>query len=842
MPQRKKSSQTRHLASRVLHHVMHVLSEQDGYVDKSEVERRIVADLEFSDWEMDASGKSARPRWKNALWHTTDAVKSGFMTKSRGRWRITPEGRKALDAGPDALFEAAEAGYRVWAAGREDSGATSRERSRRAEQNRAKAHIFRDGLRLLERAPGRTLEFDALLNRLPALLPEDLREQLESASSDQFDFSYRVFGRAARSNWIERGGGRWTLTDRGVSALGEWQDPVELWRKAREVGGAVEVRERIPYLGSVADFANVPQALYRSQSATIGQLVGDIERGTMALPDIQRPFVWKNTKVRDLLDSLFRGFPFGFLLTWKNPVEVTTRRIGESDGGKVLPHALVIDGQQRLTSLYAVLTGEHVFDESFRRRRIRIGFHPLQGTFAVADATLKRNPEWLADVSAVFTDQMGALSVLRGYMERLREAREITPEHERAAEGNIQRLVNLRNLTVNVLEIGVEAAEEQVAEIFVRINSKGQNLRQADFILTLLAVFWEEGRERLEDFSRSCLVPDPDGKPSPFNRVLFPGPDDLVRVNVAVGHRRARLSAAYEILRGKDPKSGVVTEEARAANLEGLAKAQEQVLGVNNWHEFLKTLSAAGYRHRRLIQSTVTSLYAYSLFLIGRGGLQVPLDQLRRVIGRWYTMSVITGRYVGGSSESAMEEDLGRLRGVVDADTFVERLENAMTSELTNDFWEVTLPSRLESSNVRTLSPFFAAQAVLGAKALYSSLTIGELLDPLRASTKEDLEVHHLFPKGWLKRNGVDSPRDYNQVANLALLEWSANIDVSDEAPGDYAPRLLARVPQGEVSVMHRLHALPAEWWKMSYPDFLRARRVELAAIIRRAFDRIGGE
>jgi hypothetical protein len=677
-----------------------------------------------------------------------------------------------------------------------------------------------------------------LFAKLHAQLSEDNQQLLDESAEDDISYSYQIFGRAAGAGWIERELGRWTLTERGVAALEEWQEPLELYQRARQVAGVGGDRERIPYLGSVRDFARVPQALYRSQTATIGQLVGDLEQGTLALPDIQRPFVWKNTKVRDLLDSLFRGFPFGFLLTWKNPVEVRAKRIGEGSE-KVLPHALVIDGQQRLTSLYAVLTGRSVLDNNFKKRRIQIGFHPLQGVFKVADAALRRNPEWLDDVSAVFTESMGALSVLQGYLERLRAAREITDEHQRAAESNIQRLVNLRHVQVNLLEIGVEAEEEQVAEIFVRINSKGQNLRQADFILTLLAVFWEEGREALEDFARACLVPDAEGRPSPFNRLLAPGPDDLVRVDVAVGHRRARLSAAYEILRGKDPKTGVVTDEARKANLQQLGDAQSRVLDVNNWHEFLKTLAVAGYRHPRLIQSTITALYSYSFFLIGRDHVGVKLEELRRVIARWYTMATVTGRYVGGSSESSMEEDLSRLRDVEDASTFVERLEAAMASELTNDFWTVTLPSRLESSSVRSLAPFFAAQGVIGAKALYSNLTVAELLDPLRASTKQDLEVHHLFPKAWLKKNGYDSPREYNQVANLALLEWAANIDVGDEAPTDYAPRLMARIPDAEQMQMHANHALPESWWEMPYEDFLEERRVALADVVRRAFERL---
>lgn len=572
MADRNRPSPTRALAMRVLYHIHKVLAESDGFVRKTEVEQRLLSDLEFSDWETAPAGKTGRPRWRNTFWYTTDAVKAGFLQKSRGRWKITEEGRRVLERGPEALLDAAIQGYRDFQANKDD---TEDDSSNAGLGAPARGQILRDGLKLLERTAGRSLPWEALLNRLPSLLPEDLTEQLDAHDSEWVrNYGYRTFHRATRAGWLDRNAGQWSLTESGVRALQEWPESKELWQKAKQAAGTSSEKERIPYLGSTADLGRVPQALYRSQSATISQLVGDIQQGTLALPDIQRPFVWKNTKVRDLLDSLFRGYPFGFILTWKNPVEASTKQIGAGPKGGALPHALVIDGQQRLTSLFAVLSGHAIVDDNFKERHIRIGFHPIQGAFAVADAALQNNPEWLPDVSLVFTDRMGALSVVRAYLDRLKTAREITPDHERAIEANIQRLVNLTNLPVSVLEIGVDAEEEQVAEIFVRINSKGQNLRQADFILTLLAVFWEEGREALEDFSRACQIPSADGRASPFNHKLRPGPDDLIRVGIAVGHRRARLSAAYQILRGKDTRTGVITDEARHKNIGKLEDAQ----------------------------------------------------------------------------------------------------------------------------------------------------------------------------------------------------------------------------------------------------------------------------
>ncbi len=840
MDSNQQASRTRVLATKVLHHVLKVLAESDGFVTRADVVASLKSDLEYSEWELAETEKAGTPRWRNALWYTADAVKAGFMEKSRGKWRITQDGREALETQtPEQILATVSKAYQEWyesqQADEDDNGTSEQAPS-------VKGQILRHGMVVLAHAPDLTLAWEEVFKRAQRQIPEDILESLVAYDPDWPNhYGYRVFHNASRAGWVIRSAGTWTLTQAGVQALKEWPDPGELVKKAKQAASSNPEKEKLPYLGKVSDFSTIPPTLYQVHTASVGHLVSEINQGTLALPDIQRPFVWKNAKVRDLLDSMFRGFPFGFFLTWKSPESVASRTVGVNKSNSILPNALVIDGQQRLTSLFAVITGHPVIDSDFRERKIHIAFHPIRGIFDVTNPAIRKNPEWLPDVSLVFTEQMGALAVVRKYLERLESSREIDDDHRRVAEQNISRLVNLANVHVNVLQIGSSADEEQVAEIFVRINSKGQNLRQADFILTLLAVFWEQGREDLEDFARACRQPTADGRPSPFNHKLHPGPDDLVRVAVAVGHRRAKLSAAYQVLRGKDLKTGEITPQTRDDNITILEKAQTQVLSVANWQEYLKVLSGAGYRHKKLLQSEITALYAYSLFLIGRVEIGVPLPDLRRLIGRWFMMSTVTGRYVGGPSESMMEEDLARLRDVTNAEGYHQALEHAMATELTNDFWEVTLPSRLESSNTRTLASFFAAQSVLGAKALFSQLSVAELLDPSIQSTKEDLEYHHLFPKGWLRKNGVKSPKEYNQIANLGLLEWSANIEVSDEDPAKYAPRLEKRLnmEESEVQEMYRMHALPRGWWTLDYFEFLEKRRVAMAGLIRGAFEKI---
>src|SRR5690606_12822918 len=210
------------------------------------------------------------------------------------------------------------------------------------------------------------------------------------------------------------------------------------------------------------------------------------------------------------------------------------------------------------------------------------------------------------------------------------------------------------------LELARNITEEQVAEVFVRINSKGKSLNQSDFILTLMSVFWDEGRRELEEFCRKARVPS-QGAASPYNHYILPEPDQLLRVSIALGFKRARLHYVYSILRGKDLESGTFSDRRREEQFKILQEAQAATLDLTSWHEFFLAIRAAGYPGGRLISSKNNLLYTYAFFLIGRNEYGVPPKELRRVIARWFFMCCLTGRYTG-SPESTMEFDLARLR------------------------------------------------------------------------------------------------------------------------------------------------------------------------------------
>ena len=571
----------------------------------------------------------------------------------------------------------------------------------------------------------------------------------------------------------------------------------------------------------------------------LSNLLHYLDIGDIGLPDIQRPFVWSNAKVRDLFDSMYRGFPVGYFLFWENGQTNGAKQIGVGHKAHSAPSRLIVDGQQRLTSLYAVFRGKRVLDEDYRERKIEIAFCPRTGAFEVADAAIKRDPEWIPNISELWASGNSSFKMVKGFLKTLEVKSELSEDEEEQISHNLDRLFDLQKYPFTALEIASTVDEEQVADIFVRINSEGVKLNQADFLLTLLSVFWDQGRTELEQFCRrSRQPPAASGQASPFNHFIEPDPDQMLRVSVALGFSRGRLKSVYQVLRGKDLETGQFSSEHRDAQFKVLQQAQAKVLDLTCWHQFLSALVGAGFRSGEMISSQNALLYAYAVYLIGRTQCRVPEHQLQKVIGRWFFFASLTGRYTS-SPESVMDGDLNRLRGVGDADRFVAVLDELIGNQLTGDFWTTTLPAALNSSSARNpeLFAYVAAQNRLNAPVLFSHKKVSELLDPALRTKKKSLERHHLFPRAWLEREGEQDRKIINQMANYALLEWPENIDISDTPPSQYVPKIRERFSTEEWQRMQELHALPEGWEQMAYADFLVERRKRMADIVRRGFE-----
>lgn len=580
--------------------------------------------------------------------------------------------------------------------------------------------------------------------------------------------------------------------------------------------------------------------LYRDTGYSLTHLIEDIKHGNLALPDIQRPFVWSATKIRDLFDSLYRGYPVGTLMFWETGADVGTRQVGGGESDKVAK-LLIVDGQQRLTSLFAVITGQLVLTKTFEERRIRIAFRPSDETFEVTDAAIEKDPEFIPDITALW-QPAGYKVAFRKFVARLGEARgeELgDPEQDRLEE-HVDRVRDLRDFRFQVIELGSGASEEQVADIFVRINSEGVQLNQADFILTLMSVHWEKGRRELEAFCRDAVDPKAKG-PSPRNPFFDPSPDQLLRAGVGLAFRRGRLQHVYGILRGKDLETGVVSAERRTDQFDQLRRAQDDVIDLTNWFEFLKCLTHAGFRGRRMIASENAVIYTYILWLIGRRDFGIDLKTLRGVIARWFFMAHTTGRYTS-SPESQIEADLGRISSLEPGDrsAFCAELDRIVGAHFTGDYWEISLPNRLDTSAARSpvLYAYWAALNLLDAELLFSGLRIRELLDPT-VTAPRSIERHHFFPKAFLAKKGITGIRSVNAIANMAFLDWPENASISADDPLQYWPAMRSRIDEGKLKRQIYWHALPVGWEQLDYPTFLERRRQLIARVVRDGFSRL---
>ncbi len=330
----------------------------------------------------------------------------------------------------------------------------------------------------------------------------------------------------------------------------------------------------------------MPSTVFKQVNFPLSALIESIDLGEIGLPDIQRPFIWKDAKVRDLFDSMYKGYPVGYLLFWQNGLADDSRGIG-TDLKQKPPRLLIVDGQQRLTSLFAVLRNVQIVRDNYEKESIQIAFNPLLEKFEVADAAIHRDRAYIPNISRVWSKETDLFEVVEEYLEKLESSHDVSEVEKKQIKRAISRLENLVSFPFTALELSSIVTEEDVADVFVRINSLGVSLKQADFILTLMSVFWDEGRTELEHFCRDARSPALD-KPSPFNYYIHPDPAQMLRVGVGLGFKRARLQYVYSILRGKDLETEEFSNERRVERFYIRTGSATTELSASQTQEFIK--------------------------------------------------------------------------------------------------------------------------------------------------------------------------------------------------------------------------------------------------------------
>lgn len=581
--------------------------------------------------------------------------------------------------------------------------------------------------------------------------------------------------------------------------------------------------------------------IFTTTSYPVGALIADIDLGKVGLPDLQRPFVWPNVKVRNLFDSLYKGYPAGFLLFWDTGADAGLKAIGVKNA-KAVPRLAIVDGQQRLTSLYAVIKGEEVIRANFKKERIRIAFNPLAERFAVADAAIVKDKSFIPDIAELWRPDANIFSIAHAFLEQLSAVRDLSDGDKmkiQNAIGNLHGLTNQYSFTTLTLSASADGAT--VADVFVRINGEGKQLNQSDFIMTLMSVYWDEGRTELEAFARAATKPS-DGQASPFNHFIKPAPDQMLRATIGLSLKRARLENVYNALRGRDAKTGIENPEKRSEQFLRMQEGQAAALNLANWHHFLSALTLAGYRGEKMISSETAIIYSYVLYLIGIEDFGIDKQSMRQAIAEFFFMAALTGRYTS-TPETRFEAHLSMIRDLPDGTAYLAKLREICATTLTPDFWSITLPSQLATSASQSPSLFAynASLIKLDADALYSPVKIASLVDPAVKGTKVALERHHLFPRAYLEANGIRDLKKINQIANFAPVEWPENIRIGKMAPLQYVPPLDAALSAEKRAQLYFWHALPHLWWELPYEEFLVQRRERIARVIEAAWKLLTG-
>ena len=584
--------------------------------------------------------------------------------------------------------------------------------------------------------------------------------------------------------------------------------------------------------------------LFKNIPSKVDDLVRGVRIGRIGLPDLQRPFVWADNKVRDLFDSMMKGYPIGYVMIWESPSDYETKKnvIGKNEKIHDEPKELVIDGQQRLTALVAAMYGVVVKDKNFADKEIKISFNPLTREFAVWTPAYERDTEWISRISDVFLakEQNTIITLRRKFIKDANEGRmkknlpELSEEEEITVENNINALLNLSDFSLPTLEIQYNADEEAVADIFVRVNSGGQKLTENNFIQTLISVYENETSDKINEFSEKSRIPADN---TSYNTLLAIEPSHLIRMAVGVGFRRARLRYAYMLLRGKNLKTGKFSVEERQANLDKFKDALDKVMNLNNWHGFINIVAEAGYISNKLIASSNAVVFSYVLYLIAKYDYKLDAMNLKKCISKWFFMSTITYFYTG-STESEVENQFADLRDVHTADEFIAYIDKVIETHFTDDYFKLTLPSELNSA--AAISPawngYIAAQIVLNTPMLFSNTPVSKYFVIGSSGTKNAIDKHHIFPKHYLEQIGYANDRDRNQLANFTYLDYATNIEISDKAPADYVNTYRQKLGEEGYKKACEQNALPENFETMEYPDFLEKRRQLMAQVVRKAY------
>ena len=592
---------------------------------------------------------------------------------------------------------------------------------------------------------------------------------------------------------------------------------------------------------------------YSVNQHPVQTLLSWIESDEIAIPEIQRPFVWNAAKVRDFIDSLYFGYPVGYLIAWRNP-SVRLKDGTESKGKRIL-----IDGQQRVTALLAAMLGQPIVDKNYRRIQITIAFHPKEERFEVTNPAIRRDRAWLADIASLFAPETKLLRVVRTYCEAN------TAANEDVVFERLERLRGIRNNSLGLIELNADLDVETVSEIFVRINSQGVSLNAADFAMSKMAANerynGHQLRKCIDYFCHLAIAPeayadlarDSEFAGTKYFRAMEwlkhekedlydPSYTDMLRVAFTSEFRRGRLDDLVALLSGRNFETREFEEVIAEESFRRLEAAVLRYMNETDFKRFIMILRSAGFVNSSMIRSQNTVNFSYILYLTLRAQRTNPAH-IETLVRRWFVMSVLTGRYTG-SPETTFGVDIRNI-SEQDAEAYLDTVERA---ELSDAFWNVGLPQQMDTSV--SSSPYFnvflASQVKGNDKGfLASDHTVQNLLEGFS-------HIHHVFPRNYLKKTGLARSR-YNQIANYVVMQGEINIAIGDQPPSTYFRELRRQCENGtsryggitktdQLRANLEAHCIPQGMDEVGVDDyngFLQRRRFLMAGKIQDYYKRL---
>lgn len=546
------------------------------------------------------------------------------------------------------------------------------------------------------------------------------------------------------------------------------------------------------------------------------------------------------------MDSLYRGYPIGYIIAWKNP-DVRLKDGSISNGKKVL-----IDGQQRITALRAAILGENIVNKDYKEERIYIAFHPVTEVFETLTPAIKKDKAWIQDISKLMSKEGGLFEDVNNYCDK-------NPNVDRKLiEKNIEKLLQIKSKQVGFIELEHSLDIETVTEIFIRINSKGVVLSQADFAMSKIASYDQEDNfgvnlrkcidyfchlSREPQFYKHISENDLEFKNTIYlskiawlkneNDDLYdPDYSDVLRVAFTKQFERGKMADLVGLLSGRNFETRTFEQAIMDESFQKLRDAVLDFVSETNFKRFIMIIKSCGFISNDLINSQNALNFAYILYLKLREKGVNP-SVIEKCVQRWFVMSLLTGRY-SGSPESQFDSDIKQV-SKEGAEKILQSIEEA---DLSDAFWNARLVQELDkaATNSPFLNLFFAAQIKTGDKGFLSTdITVGNMI-----SHRGD--IHHIFPKEYLKANGL-ARGDYNQIANFVYAQSEINIKIGKKSPKEYMVEVRKQCQGGkqkyggitdEQTLAENLkqNCIPENIFEMEindYPNFLKERRKMMA-------------